>query len=352
MAYAKLQQMLGAALVQAAEESGMLLGQTLTVTEPEVVSTGRQGYFAQMEDPAFVAQIISSGDYASTFYMVFYLRDAIVMSGILLGIPPARISEKCRLMILEADDEDAFKEITNGIIGSFNTVFQKNLPNKVHLKLIPPKKFIPEVNEINDYEPFPDGDYRLFYSQMELPGQMMNRIDILLPHDFCALLDPEGEQADAAPEEEEDAAGEDVSDVADAPATAAAPAAAAPKGAPVVVILDDVEAERTKVKSMLEEAGINCVAGPLNADLRQILNENLVKTVLIGSDQADDRELSLCIKIASLAQDAPPAIIMCANQWTRTGVLKAVKFGANDIILKPYIARDLMAKIGRYVKAA
>jgi hypothetical protein len=91
--------------------------------------------------------------------MVFSLRDAILMSGILLGIPPARISEKRKLLILEADDIDAFSEIANQIIGTFNTVFQPCLPNKFHLKQLPPTKFVPQMDEVSDELPCRTGSF-------------------------------------------------------------------------------------------------------------------------------------------------------------------------------------------------
>lgn len=336
--------MLNAALNQAAEESSMLLGQALVVNECDVIAADKQGYFTEMEEPSFVVPVESREEYPGRFYMVFALRDAIMMSGILLGIPPARISEKGRLMILEADDVDAFSEIANQIIGSFNSVFPPRLPKKVHLKLESPQKFIPETNALTDQEPIPDGDYLLFYSQLELPGQMMNRLDILIPRDLANQFDPEGMEQ-SQPQEE-------IAESEEADGASAAETPDAAEGSPTVLILEDDEAEREKVKTFLVEAGIAFVDASFESDLKQIFDEHAIKTVIIGSDNADDRELSMCIKINALPQNSPPPIIMCARQWTRTGILKAVKFGAHDIILKPYNSREIVLKVGKLLKAA
>lgn len=342
--YSVLRNMLNAALNQAAEESSMLLGQALVVNECDVIGVEKQGYFTEMEEPSFVVPVESREEYPGRFYMVFALRDAIMMSGILLGIPPARISEKSRLMILEADDVDAFSEIANQIIGSFNSVFPPKLPKKVHLKLEAPQKFIPETNELTDQEPIPDGEYLLFYSQLELPGQMMNRLDILIPRDLANQFDPEGMEQ-SQPQEAPEAKG----------AEEAAPAADTPDAAgrtPTVLILEDDETEREKVKAFLVEAGIDFVDASFESDLKQIFDDHFIKIVIIGSENADDRELSMCIKINALSQNSSPPIIMCARQWTRIGILKAIKFGANDIILKPYNSREVVLKVGKLLKAA
>jgi DNA-binding NarL/FixJ family response regulator len=49
---------------------------------------------------------------------------------------------------------------------------------------------------------------------------------------------------------------------------------------------------------------------------------------------------------------SPLAIIMCAPNWTRTGVLKALKYGAKDILLKSCDADELVTKVSRFLKAA
>src|SRR6185369_6411213 len=130
----------------------------------------------------YVVGVESREAYPGRFYLLFSLADTIVMSSILLGIPPARIQEKRRLCIQEPDDLDAFAEIANQIIGSFNSVFQPKLPQKVHLKLLPPQRYIPEVDELTDDLPFPEGGYLMFRAPLEIAGQEMNRLDIMIPH--------------------------------------------------------------------------------------------------------------------------------------------------------------------------
>lgn len=206
--YTTLHDMLESALKQAGEESGMLLGQELSIALSDSLTTTRKTYFGGLDDSCFVIGVESREAYAGQFYLVFSLRDAIVMSSILLGIPPARIQEKKRLCIIENDDVDAFSEIANMINGSFNTVFQGTLPNKVHLKLQSPQKFIPDMDQLTDDEPLPEGDYLMFRSKLEMPDQELNHLDVLIPVVLGDLFDPPAELPEeaAAPAEEEPAA--------------------------------------------------------------------------------------------------------------------------------------------------
>lgn len=166
--FKKLRKMLQSALRQSAEESSMLLNQELEVKDTAVLESSREGYLEDLEDSAFVVGVESREDYPGRLFMVFALRDAILMSGLLLGIPAARISEKKKLLILEEDDTDAFSEIANQIIGSFNSVFQPCLPHKVHLKQLPPLKFVPQMDEVTDEIPIPDAEYLVYKAQIRL----------------------------------------------------------------------------------------------------------------------------------------------------------------------------------------
>lgn len=349
--YTTLHEMLESALKQAGEESGMLLGQELSIALSDSVKTSKKTYFGDLDDGCFVIGVDSREAYGGQFYLIFSLRDAIVMSSILLGIPPARIQEKKRLAIIENDDIDAFSEIANMINGSFNSVFQNTLANKVHLKLLTPKKFIPDIDQLTDDEPLPEGDFLMFRSKLEMPGQELNHLDILIPVELGNLFDPPAESPAEENVEEEEIS----SNAGTAPADALEDRDDAQKtgepeeiGAACIVVLEDDEGERRLMAEAVEFTGYEVVEATLNADIKDLFSGRSVQLVLIGSLDADDRELAVCIKINALRQDSPPPIIMSAQRWTRTAVLKALKYGARDIIIKPCGGEELATKVRRF----
>lgn len=361
--YTTLYGILETALKQAGEESGMLLGQELSIVLSDFVTTSKASYFGDLDDGCFVLAVDSSESYNGQFYLVFSLRDAIVMSSILLGIPPARIQEKKRLSIIESDDIDAFSEIANMINGAFNTVFQGTLPDKIRLKLLSPKKYIPEIDQLSAEEPLPDGDYLMYRSKLEMPGQEMNYLDVMIPVALGNLYDPPQEAPESAPEDEQtagdqtaaamsDAAGEGdagLSAAEDGSGESAA-ALAAGTGIDSVIVLEDNAEERQQMAELVAFTGYEVAEGTLNADIKELFAGRNVRLVIIGSQDADDRELAVCIKVNAIRQDFPPPIIMSAEYWTRTAVLKALKYGARDIIIKPYDNEDVVSKVRRYCK--
>lgn len=357
--YVKLHEMLETALRQAGEEAGMLLGQGLTATLTDSLTFSKAAYFGDLDDGVFVLAVESREEYPGQFHLVFNLRDAILMSSLLLGIPAPRIKEKQRLSIIEPDDIDAFGEIGNMINGAMNTTFQGSLSGKAHLKLLGSKKYVPEIDPLTDDDPLPNGDYLMFRSRLEMEGQEMHHLDVLIPVELGNQYDPPSEAPAAAAVEEVAAAATSPAGVGDGgavdtPATAGdeapvrkAAGIAGTVGEEMIVVFEDSDEERAQLLDSLKFTNFKLVESTLNADVKEVFSQGNVRLVLIGSQDADDRELAVCIKINALRQDQPVPIIMCAQRWTRTAVLKALKYGARDIIIKPCDPDELASKVKR-----
>ncbi len=364
--YTTLSEILASALKQAGEESGMLLGQELSISLTDSLTTSKTAYFGNLDDAVFVIGVDSREAYSGQFYLLFSLRDAIVMSSTLLGIPPARVQEKKRLAIIENDDIDAFSEIGNMINGSINTVFKERLPNKVHLKVLQPKKFIPEIDQLSEEEPIPEGDYLMFRSRLEMTGQEMNYLDVLMPVQLGNLFDPPREPPEPAVEAESEVAEEADGAVlaAEVPSEEGAPevlsrvfpdeaeASVEPARERVdsIVVLQDDDDSRRSIVDAISFSGLNVVEGTLDDNIKELFAGRNVRLVIIGSEDADDRELSVCIKVMAMRQDFPPPIVMSARRWTRTAALKALKYGARDIVLTPCSEEELASKVRRFCK--
>ena len=362
--YTTLHEMLESALKQAGEESGMLLGQELAISLTDSLVTSKTAYFGDLDDAIFVIGVDSREAYVGQFYLLFALRDAIVMSSTLLGIPPARIQEKSRLAIIENDDIDAFSEIGNMINGSFNTVFQGSLANKVHLKVLPPKKFIPEIDQLSEDEPIPEGEYLMFRSRLEMAGQDMNYLDVMIPVPLGNLFDPPPALPEPALHEAgaEGTADEALDVKASVENSASGPGEGVDAseavsagglgidGVDSIVVLQDDDDARRFIVDAIAFSGFQVVEGTLDDNIKELFAGKNVRLVIIGSVDADDRELSICIKVMAMRQDSPPPIMMSAQRWTRTAALKALKYGARDIVITPCSEEDLAAKVRRFCK--
>lgn len=355
--YSKLYEMLETALQQAGEEAGMLLGQALSATLTDSLQFTKTAYFGDLDDGVFVLSVESREEYPGQFYLVFNLRDAILMSSLLLGIPAPRIKEKQRLSIIEPDDVDAFGEIGNMINGALNTTFQGALSGKAHLKLQGSKKYVPEIDPLSDDEPLPSGDYLMFRARLEMDGHEMNHLDVLIPLGLANNYDPQPEAAVEEPPEatpatpQEAPAGQHTESSggdASPPTGAVRPGTVAgTSGEDMIAIFENSDEERRFLVETLDFTGFKLVESTLNADVKEVFSQGNVRLVVIGATDADDRELAVCIKINALRQDQPVPIMMCAQRWTRTAVLKALKYGARDIVIRPCMPDEIVEKVKR-----
>jgi hypothetical protein len=332
-AFEKLQTMLDAAMKQAGEESSMLLGQSLTVAASDLLNTDRKSYFGDEDTAVYVVGVESREAYPGRFYMLFALADAIVMSSILLGIPGPRIQEKRRLCIQEPDDVDAFGEIANQIIGSFNSVFQPKLPDKVHLKLLSPVKYVPGIDELSDELPLPDGAYLMYRAPLEIAGQQMNRLDIMIPHPLANLFDPQPEEEIAAASLKDEES-------------------QTPGGVPdrlrSILVLGDEDGRQSIVQGLASN-GLNMIDAPLGADIPRLLTQGDVRLAVIALKHTADRDLAICTRLVPLVGKGGGSVILCAPEWTRTSVLKALKAGAKEIMMQPFDAQELNSKVGKFL---
>jgi PleD family two-component response regulator len=205
---------------------------------------------------------------------------------------------------------------------------------------------------LSEEEPLPDGDYLMFRSKLEMPGQEMNYLDVLIPVALGNLFDPQpvAAEADAGTDLETETGGGEGIKADDEEASETASAVAS--GVDSIVVLEDDEEQRKQMIKLVLFTGFEVAEGSLNADIKELFAGRNVKLVIISSQDADDRGLAVCIKVNAMRQDFPPPIIMSAECWTRTAVLKALKYGARDIIIKPFNGDDVTSKVRRYCKIA
>ncbi len=343
--FVKLREMLETALRQAGEEAGMLLGQELSATLTDSLSFSKSTYFADLDDGVMVLSIESREEYEGCFYLLFNLRDAILMSSMLLGIPVARIKEKQRLSIIEPDDIDAFGEIGNMVNGALNTVFQSTLPDKSHLKLLGSKQYVPEIDVLSDDEPIPNGDFLLFRAKLEMEGQEMQYLDLMIPVELGSLYDPQPDEPEEAEITAAAAESDEVTETVQAKS-----AIAGTTGEDMIILFEDVDTDRKDLAESLGFTGMKIAEALVDADVKEVFSQGNARLVMICSEDADDRELAVCIKINALRQDKPVPVMMCARRWTRTAVLKALKYGARDIIIKPCEPAELTEKVNRLLR--
>ena len=67
--------------------------------------------------------------------------------------------------------------------------------------------------------------------------------------------------------------------------------------------------------------------------------------------QVGEKGFAAAIKLQAAGRPLPP-IIFAGSKWTRSAVLRAVKYGAKDILILPASGDDIQDKVTRHIKKA
>jgi DNA-binding NtrC family response regulator len=82
----------------------------------------------------------------------------------------------------------------------------------------------------------------------------------------------------------------------------------------------------------------------LQDDLKAILRECRVPLVFLIMRKVSEQGFAAAIKIQSAQSPAPP-LIAGGPEWTRSAVLRAVRYGAVDILVTPIDADEIRNKM-------
>ncbi|HKK00832.1 MAG TPA: hypothetical protein VJ955_01580, partial [Desulfuromonadales bacterium] len=214
--------------------------------------------------------------------------------------------------------------------GVYAQVFPETHQRKLHFKRGDVFSFDGEAIAFEGNEPVPPGDYYLSSCAMHLGEQDLGRFDVLFPLDILDISPPEPKKPAA-----EKAAGAET---------------AIPNASSVLVVADDDEQADFFVKS-LTSIGLNCQNVTFQDNFHTMLREHSFAGVFLIMAEVEDHAFATAIKVRSELKDDQP-MILAGPQWTRSKVLKALKYGACDILITPAETEDISEKVHRHMADA
>ena len=111
-------------------------------------------------------------------------------------------------------------------------------------------------------------------------------------------------------------------------------------GAEILIIEND-SVEAKKIQTEIERINIATKTISFNDSINPHLTSGL-KLVIIVLHEVDEQAYGIAIKLRAM-KTIP--IIAAGSAWTRSRVIKAVKYGVTDILLTPANADDIHEKI-------
>ncbi|MBU1416968.1 MAG: hypothetical protein KKD01_08110 [Proteobacteria bacterium] len=325
-----------------ADEVGAMLGTDVKLTGHEARVVSKEDYFF---DEASGKQVLAKmdvvGELEGKSYLFVGLKDAIYIGGTLVMLPPSELENVVSDEDFSEDTEDAYGEIANIISGVYTAVFEEKYPQKCRFIKSDIEKVIPLKVETDSEEPMPDQLYYMDSSRLTIGTREMGKIQMLFPATLLQL-EQLGQRVADTYEQGEESGRTGVS--AGAGSAAGRPSVRDSNYGseyPDLLIVSNDKLECAKITAVLD--GRNLAYKVLN--YKESVTDYLpgeVRAIFLVMTDVNEKGLGVAIKISGVSS---LPLIAAGPEWTRTKVIKAVKYGVDDILLTPATPGDIGEKL-------
>lgn len=330
--------LLSTCLDKIAEEVGSLLGVDVNLKDAGVSPITKEEFFHErVSSKQVIADMDVVGELEGKGYLSVDLKDAVRIGGVLIMLPASELESVVASEEFGEDAADAYGEIANIIAGVYTAVFEEQYTKKIRFIRTDLHQVAPATVDISSDEPMPDQHYYLHSLHLELNRAQLGELNFLIPLDILDLealvqneqpvVDtPEADQTVASDQSSQQSAGGlDRRTVGGSDAI------------PDILLVGDDEQEASKIADVLFERGYNARVLSFKDDLQNYLPGE-VKAVYLVMKDVNEQAFGTAIKVSSVCS---LPIIAAGPEWTRTKVLKAVKYGVADILLTPATEGDI-----------
>ncbi len=321
------------------DEVSALLGGTLKVVPLENQAITKEDFLDQAGGKQVMTRMDLRGESGGEAYLFVDLKTAVYLGGCLIMLPEGELEETVRNESFGDDARDAFGEVTNIISGVFTAIFEEQYRGKIGfvktaIDPMVPAKIDPDTDDV-----FPNLGYYLALGQVQYNGRDLGRAQFLVPAQVFELEDLflATEEIAATPTQ--------AAPVSSSSQTKAAEPArlreSAEGGTDMLIVTDD-ESEAERLVQVLEGEGYLCRILHFKDPVHAVLSAR-TQMVFLVMQEVSEQGFGVAIKISSSGYAVP--LVAAGPAWTRTMVLKAVKYGACDILITPASMGDVREKL-------
>lgn len=328
-----------------------LLGVSVKLGDAENRIISKEDFFQEeLSGKQVCAEMDIVGDVEGKSYLFVTLKDAIRIGSTLIMLPPAELEAAVSEEEFTEDAKDAYGEIANIISGAYTTTFQDQYTKslrfiKKNVDVVAPLKVDCETDEVAINQL-----YYLTRNIIEIDGTVYGDFSLLLPAGIMELEGLAGDTvADGVVENEESSAVEKQP----APASASeenvdSSGSVSEDGKQVeidhsaeILIIENDAAEAGKMQEAMGNANISAKRISFSDSVNPHLTDG-IKLIFIVMHDVDEQAYGIAIKLRAM-RNVP--IIAAGSEWTRSRVIKAVKYGVSDILLTPASTEDIQEKL-------
>jgi chemotaxis protein CheY-P-specific phosphatase CheC len=324
------------------EEVGALLGVSVSCGEADNKPVTKEAFFyEETSGKQVIADLDVVGDLEDRSFLFVSLKDAIRIGGTLIMLPPSELETAVAEEDFGDDSQDAYGEIANIIAGVYTSVFEEHYTKSLRFIKKDIDQVIPMKVDVEAEEPVPDLLYYLSSMSISIGTTQYGQVQMLFPARLLELellgQPPEAQESAAGATGDElsgEASGDDRSGRHGA-------ASAGDSVTAEILLVSDCEQDAVTIQNVLDARGLGWKRVSFKDNLKKHLPGSY-KAVFLVMRRVDEQAFGMAIKISS---NCSLPIIAAGPEWTRSKVLRAVKYGVTDILLTPAEDADIEEKI-------
>src|SRR5665647_3450562 len=332
-------------MAKMSEELSALLGGTLQVVPEEHAAFTKEGFLEQAGGKQIMTRMDIRGGGQGQAFLFVEVKTAVYLGGALIMLPEGELEETARNEEFGDDARDAYGEVTNIISGVYTAIFEGKYHAKLgfvktSMEIVVPAKVDPQSDEV-----IPNQAYYLSVGQIQYNGKNLGRVQMAIPASVLELEDllrPEDELV----ADDEANIGELQKTVADDVAVLSeskpVPLQGKPPEATDVLIYTDDDNEGGRIAAALQQIGYVPRVLHFKDPVNSVLTSR-IQMIFLVMQEVSEQGFGVAIKISSAGLSVP--LVAAGPAWTRTLVLKAVKYGARDILITPCSPVDVREKM-------
>lgn len=325
----KVNKLLSLCMKQMKEELSSLVGNEVVLSNLENKVIDKENFFFEaVSKKQVIADFEVTGDVQGVSYLSIDLRDAIRLGGELIMLPASELEAVVAEEDLVDDAKDAYGEITNIIAGVYTAIFEEQYIQQLRFIKKELHKVVPMKVDIESDEPFPDQYYYLSQMDVRFGGAELGKMYLLFPLALLQLTGLVETEQEAVAVEEQSQDKQKRSDES------------TQRSLDILIVGDD-ELEANNIRRVLERQGFGVECLSFKDDIHRFLPGQLKAVYLVMRD-VNEQAFGVAIKVSTVSS---VPVIAAGPGWTRTKVIKAVKYGVRDIILTPAEEQDIEENI-------
>nr|WP_320009504.1 hypothetical protein [uncultured Desulfobulbus sp.] len=323
------------------DEATALLGGSLKITPLSNQALIKEDFLDQAGGKQIIARMDLRGGKEGEAFLFVELKSAVYLGGCLIMLPEAELEETVRDGEFGEDARDAYGEVTNIIAGVLTTVFEEQYRGKIGFVKTAIDPIVPSKIDSETDDVFINQGYYLALGEMKYNDRELGKIQFLVPinvFDLEELLEKNETEVDEAAN-----AGKKKS-TSSVEGSSGEPQRLQKDERPNVdmVIITDDDTEAGQVASLLEGKGYGVRVLHFKDPVNSVLSTQTQMVFLIMRE-VSEQGFGVAIKVSSSGISVP--LVAAGPAWTRTAVLKAVKYGACDILITPSSSEDVEEKL-------